>query len=60
MCAGSNDQLMSNSAFVWHNAVTTATVHSTIIAHIHTHAGETRLPTGDLEDQNDNPAENVS
>lgn len=36
MCAGSNDQLMSNSAFVWHNAVTTATVHSTIITHTHT------------------------
>lgn len=34
MCVGSNDQLMLNSAFVWRNTVTTATVHSTIITHM--------------------------
>lgn len=59
MCTGSNNQLMLNSAFVWHNTVTTATVHSTIITHTHTYAGETCLPTGDLEDHS-NPVENDS
>lgn len=36
MCSGSNNKLMLNPAFVWHNTVTTATVPSTIITHIHT------------------------
>lgn len=45
MCTGSNDRLMSNSALYPTDAVTTATVHNN-----HTRAGETCLPTGDLEE----------